>query len=97
MWFEKFFLILRCETIKTKEKMKQQAITDKYVNNNYRIKVYGRTDDGRKVNTLVGCSGLRTLVGNEFFEKFVRRADSSMDDVCVCKLRRGLQVSFYVK
>lgn len=70
--------------------------TTKFINENFRIKVYGRVD-GRKVNTLLGVSGIIRLIGVELFNKFVKRALDCMLDVCVCKLRRGLQVSLYVK
>jgi hypothetical protein len=69
----------------------------KFVNANFRIKVFGRDENGKKINTLVGVSGIIRLIGEELFYKFVQRALDCMLDVCVCKLRRGLQVSLYVK
>jgi hypothetical protein len=69
----------------------------KFVNQNFRIKVFGRDENGKKINTLVGVSGIIRLIGEELFYKFVQRALDCMLDVCVCKLRRGLQVSLYVK
>ena len=69
----------------------------KFVNQNFRIKVFGRDENGKKINTLVGVSGITRLIGEELFYKFVQRALDCMLDVCVCKLRRGLQVSLYVK
>ena len=74
-----------------------QKFTSKFVNANFRIKVFGRTEDGRKINTLMGVSGIIRLIGEEMFYKFIRRALDSMQDVCHCKLRRGLKVSLYVK
>lgn len=71
--------------------------TSKFINQNFRIKVFGYTEDGKKINTLMGVSGIIAMIGEELFYKFVRRALDSMKDVCVCKLRRGLQVSLYVK
>jgi len=71
--------------------------TTKYLNQNFRIKVYGRDNDGRRINQLVGVSGVLHLIGAELLNKFVKRSLDSMQDVCVCKLRRGLQVSFYAK
>ena len=69
-----------------------------YINSNYRIKVAGvNEENGQKLNTLVGVSGLLNLIGAELFNKFMERREKCMDDVCVCKLRRGLKVSFYVK
>ena len=32
--------------------------TTKFINSNFRIKVFGRTEDGKKINTLVGVSGI---------------------------------------
>ena len=54
-------------------------------------------NEGKKINTLMGVAGILALIGERLLNKFLRRAFSCMDDVCVCKLRRGLKVSFYVK
>ena len=80
-----------------KKVAKQLSYSTKWVNENFRIKVYGRDENGKKINTLLGVSGIIRLIGVELFEKFIKRAINSMMDVCVCKLRRGLQVSLYVK
>ena len=80
--------------------MKRQGITKyttKFINQNFRIKVFGRDENGKKINTLMGVSGIIRLIGQELFYKFIQRALDCMKDVCVCKLRRGLQVSLYVK
>jgi hypothetical protein len=69
----------------------------KFINQNFRIKVFGRDENGKKINTLVGVSGIIRLIGEELFYKFVQRALDCMLDVCVCNLRRGLQVTLYVK
>lgn len=71
--------------------------TTKDINRQYRIKVFGVNNEGNKINTLVGVSGLLDLIGVELANKFMARREKCMDDVCVCKLRRGLQVSFYLK
>lgn len=44
---------------------------------------------------LIGVSTLIQIVGIELANKFVNRAYNSAADVCVCKLRRGVQISFY--
>ena len=75
----------------------KNQFTSKFINQNFRIKVFGYTEDGKKINTLMGVSGIIAMIGEELFFKFVQRALDSMKDVCVCKLRRGLQVSLYVK
>jgi len=80
--------------------MKKQGFTKyttKFVNQNFRIKVFGRDAQGKKINTLMGVSGIIAMIGEELFFKFVQRALDCMMDKCVCKLRRGLQVSLYVK
>ena len=74
-----------------------QNFTTKFINQNFRIKVFGRDENGKKINTLMGVSGIIRMIGEELFYKFVQRALDCMKDVCVCKLRRGLQVSLYVK
>lgn len=67
------------------------------INKNFRLKVKGVDNNGNKLNKLVGVSGLISLIGEELLNKFLDRAFACMEDVCVCKLRRGLKVSFYVK
>lgn len=66
------------------------------INRNFKIKINGRNFDGKKFNTLVGVSGLVNLIGPELTNNLLDRAFNSMDDVCDCKLRRGLRVRFYV-
>ena len=70
--------------------------TTSHINANYRIKVFGIVE-GKKINTLVGVSGMLKLIGAELANKFLSRAERSMDDCCVCKLRRGIKVTFYCK
>lgn len=79
------------------KKNETMQYTTKFVNQNFRIKVYGRDENGKRINTLLGVSGIIRMIGVELFNKFIRRALECMQDVCVCKLRRGLQVSLYVK
>ena len=73
------------------------SYSTKFINQNFRIKVYGRDENGKKINTLMGVSGIIQLIGETLFFKFIKRALDCMMDVCVCKLRRGIQVSLYVK
>ena len=80
-----------------KKVAKQLSYSTKWINENFRIKVYGRDENGKKINTLLRVSGIIRLIGVELFNKFLQRAIDCMLDVCVCKLRRGLQVSLYVK
>lgn len=67
------------------------------INRNYRLKVYGVDAAGHRVNKLVGVSGLIALIGVEMLNKLLARALRCMEDVCHCKLRRGLKISFYNK
>ena len=71
--------------------------TTSEINKNFRIKVFGYNAEGKKINTLMGVAGILALIGEELLNKFLNRAFGCMDDVCVCKSRRGLKVSFYVK
>lgn len=80
-----------------KKNKNQLNYTTSWINENFRIKVYGRDESGKRINTLLGVSGIIALIGIELFNKFIERAIKCMEDVCVCKLRRGLQVSLYVK
>lgn len=70
--------------------------TTKEINRNLRIKVKGLVN-GIKLNKLVGVKGLIELVGVEMANKMLRRAFNGKDDKTVCKLRRGIQISFYNK
>lgn len=53
--------------------------------------------DGKKVNYLVGVAGLIKAVGVEMANKLIDRAFRSVSDKQICKLRRGIKISFYVK
>ena len=70
--------------------------TTREINHNYKIKVSGLYD-GAKVNTLVDVAGLVRMVNDiELTTRLLDHAFSGMGDVCVCKLRRGIKISFYV-
>ena len=69
--------------------------TSKEVNRNFKIKVSGMVNNER-INTLVGFSGFLNYVNNEELAmRLLDRAFNSMGDKCVCKLRRGIMISFY--
>lgn len=76
---------------------KSLAYSTKDINRNFRIKVSGVDGEGNKVHKLVGVSGAIALIGVDMFNKLLKRAFNSVDDVCVCKLRRGIKFSFYIK
>ena len=66
------------------------------INRNFKIKVFGFVEDDKKINTLVGVSGLIKLIGEDLADKFTSKAMRSSGDKLVCKLRRGIKVTFYV-
>lgn len=69
--------------------------TTSEINANFKIKVYGMFN-GKKVNTLVGVAGLIAYVGDiQLTNRLIARAFNSRDDKQVCKLRRGIAISFY--
>lgn len=68
------------------------------INRDFRIKVYGHDAENRKINILVGVSGAIRLIGEDLFYKFVARSYRDRNhDKTVCKLRRGIAFTFYVK
>lgn len=67
------------------------------INRDFLIVVTEFNEFGKRIRrTLVGVSTLLEMIGEELLNKFVGRAYKAMRDVCVCKLRRGLEVAFYV-
>lgn len=81
--------------IERKPKMKTLKYSTREINRDFKIKAYGYTEEGKKVDRLVGVSGLLLLIGVEHANKQLERAYRSGDDKCVCKLRRGLKVTYY--
>lgn len=73
------------------------AYSTREINRNFRIKVSGVDGEGNKVHKLVGVSGAIALIGVEMFNKLLKRAFNSVEAKCVCKLRRGIKFSFYIK
>ncbi|MCF0233209.1 MAG: hypothetical protein HUJ63_13370 [Enterococcus sp.] len=49
----------------------------------------------RRVNSLVGISGLKALFGEDLAARLMARAEKSRNDKILCRLRRGAQVIFY--
>lgn len=65
------------------------------INRNFKIKVSGIIDE-KKINTLVGVSGLLRMVDDvDLTNRLLDRAFNSREDRCICKLRRGLRIGFY--
>ena len=70
--------------------------TTREINGNYKIKVSGLYD-GKKINTLVGVSGLLRIVKDiDLTNRLLDRAFATLDDKVCCKLRRGVRITFYV-
>ena len=94
------FKVITFNNSKNSRKMKATATlaySSKFINRNYRIKVSGVDGQGNRVHKLVGVRGIIELIGIEMLNKLLNRAAKCIEDVCVCKLRRGLKVSFYFK
>lgn len=68
------------------------------INKFYRIKVSGMVN-GKKVNTLVGVSGLLRVLGGNWDKlvKMVLRAFNCLNGNCTCKIYGGAKVTFYCK
>ena len=65
--------------------------TSKDLNRNFICRIYGNG-----INKAVGFSGLCAIVNDdELVQRLMDRAMNCMEDVCHCKLRRGIKVSFY--
>lgn len=72
--------------------MKKSSVlkyTKSFINRNYRLKVYGMDANGNRINKLVGVAGLIALIGIEFVNKFIERAEKAMADkpvvITTCK------------
>lgn len=110
MVFKILFVHLHCQTtttgrfprtIKANSKWQQQFITvwNTQQNQSIVISVSKLTVSltAKKINKLVGVKGLIELIGVEMANKMLRRAFNGKDDKTVCKLRRGIKISFYIK
>lgn len=74
----------------------------KYINTDYRIVLqynrhYGLIRSVNRLRTLVGRSGLISEVGEELAIKMTKMAYRGNSAKITCKLRRGLQVIFYLR
>jgi hypothetical protein len=56
------------------KKNEVSGYSTKFINQNFRIKVYGRDEKGRRINSLYGVSGIIAMIGEELLYKFIRRA-----------------------
>lgn len=89
------YLINTFDKPKITANMAQLNYTTAYINLEWLIKVAGVNNEGKKINTLVGVSGLLALIGVDLANKFLDRAERCRGDFVICKLRRGLKVTFY--
>ena len=48
-------------------KKETKQFSTKFINANFRIKVFGYDENGKKINTLMGVSGIIRLIGQELF------------------------------
>lgn len=71
--------------------------TSKFINQNFRIKVYGIDENGKKINKLVAVAGIIKLIGIELLNKFIERFLKAGLDKVANKLRRGLKVTLYAR
>ncbi len=55
---------------------KNYTVTE--INRNWLIKVYGVDENGKRINKLVGVSGLLQLIGVDLAAKFIARAFRDM-------------------
>lgn len=75
--------------------METLKYTTREINRNLKIKVSG-IFNGSKVNTLVGVKGMLEYIGDAgLTNRLLDRAFNSCEDKVICKLRRGIKVSFY--
>ena len=75
--------------------METLKYTTREINRNLKIKVSGLFN-GSKVNTLVGVKGMLEYIGDTgLTNRLLDRAFNSREDKVICKLRRGIKVSFY--
>ena len=80
----------KSDTMKPEDIYNGLEYTTKEINRTFKIKVNGLFN-GKKINTLVGVSGLIKLVGVEMANKLLRRAFRCVKDAEHCKLRRGFE------
>jgi len=76
--------------------MEKLNYTTKEINRDYIIKVSGIYNE-QKINKAVGVKGFMEVVGDvALCNRLLDRVFACMEDKCVCKLRRGVKISFYL-
>lgn len=76
--------------------MTQSELT-KQINQNFRIKIYGKNDKGESLNTLLGVSGLIRIVSLSKAIKYMTRALKSDQDKIRIKIYNSYTITFYQK
>lgn len=85
----------KSDTMKPEDIYNGLEYTTKEINRTFKIKVNGLFN-GKKINTLVGVSGLIKIVGDiKLVNRLLKRAFNCYGDKEVCKLRRGVKITFY--
>lgn len=56
-----------------------------FINRNFLLKVYGVDSENKRINRLVGVSGLVGLIGVELTEKFITRAPLRLPEALIRK------------
>lgn len=86
---------VKSDTMNPADIYKGLEYTTKEINCTFKIKVNGIVN-GKKVNVLVGVSGLIKIVGDiKLVNRLLKRAFNCYGDKEVCKLRRGVEITFY--
>lgn len=74
---------------------------DKYLNTDFRIVIdkrgYHKSGERKKNRHLVGRRGLKNLLGMDLYIKVVTRAYKGNSPKITIKLRRGVDIIFYLK
>lgn len=85
----------KSDTMKPADIYNGLEYTTKEINRNFKVKV-NEIVNGKKVNMLVGMSGLIKIVGDiKLVNRLLKRAFNCYGDKEVCKLRRGVKITFY--
>ncbi len=80
--------------MKAKNIYKKFEFSIKEVNRTFMIKAYSNKYNGKKLNRLLGVSGLIKLIGVKLANKLLHKAFNCKEDKAVFRLRRGLIVTF---
>lgn len=74
-----------------------ELATRKYINSNFRIRIYGKTQTGLYIDRLVGISGLFYQLSDREATKCITRALRSQESKIRIKIYKSYTVTFYQK